>query len=292
MVIDIHGHVGEYKRHYSEVWERIIGGFWHTEESMWNIKPEDVIKDMDENGVDKMVILGLDITFANIATHIDPDYIYEAYLQRWPDRFIGFAAVQPFNDFGLFSQEKIRAFKRAITELGFKGMKTSPCYCDFTPSDPRIYPYYQLCAEYGIPVLLHMGTTSFSPAKIEYGNPCYLERPSKDFPDVKFCAAHFSYPWDTELMGLMRGCPNIWTDISVQVVRPYRLARTIFEAKESGLIDRVMYGTDYPCTKQAQAIKFVRTDLNNILKSTGYPTLTEDEIEGILWKNAKRFLNI
>ncbi len=293
MIIDVHGHVGVYPDHYSEKFATIIGGVFKQDPvSMWTIKPEALLADMEQNGVSKMVILGLDITTSGLATFTNYEYIYETYLKPYPDKFFGFAGVQPFNDLGFLEQEKIANFKNAIENLGFVGMKANPSYCNFYPHDECMYPYYQICSDKNLPVTLHMGVTSFGPAKMDCGRPIYLDSLAKNFPNVKFCAAHLAYPWERELFGMMRGNQNIWADIAVLNVRPYQLAENLFYAKEFGLLDRIMYGTDYPCTTQEAFVPLIKTGINEILEKRGFPTLTEDEIEGILWKNAKRFLNI
>ena len=69
--------------------------------------------------------------------------------------------------------------------------------------------------------------------------------------------------------------------------------------KEYGVIDRVMFASDYvahgydlfsenPTEDFKRWIDYVRIDLNRICETSGWPTFTQDEIDGILYKNAAR----
>ena len=74
MIIDIHTHVGEYKRHYSESFAKIVSEpFGLDPEKTWNIDPNEFIRDMDEAEVDKAVILPLDITRNDPGTKVEDE---------------------------------------------------------------------------------------------------------------------------------------------------------------------------------------------------------------------------
>ena len=109
---------------------------------------------------------------------------------------------------------------------------------------------------------------------------------------MKICAAHMAYPWENQLMGLMRNNKNIYADIAALGVRPNDLAMNLHRAREFGMLDRIMYGTDYPCLKQADYTPMIKTTINNILDSQNLPQLSGAEIEKILGLNAKAFLNL
>jgi predicted TIM-barrel fold metal-dependent hydrolase len=96
---------------------------------------------------------------------------------------------------------------------------------------------------------------------------------------------------------------NLWTDLAMMCERPMKVAWSLVLAKEYGVIDRVMYASDYvsfdydlfsakPLNDFKKWIRFVRSDLNKICDRCGWPTFTRDEIEGILWRNADRLYNL
>jgi len=128
---------------------------------------------------------------------------------------------------------------------------------------------------------------------MEYGKPIHLDDPVQDFPELKFIVAHLGYPWTEELLVLMRKLPNLYADISASVLyRPSILAWNLAMAKEYKVIDRILFGTDYPVTKQKQYIDWVRNKYNQIAEKNAYPTLHHQEIEKILGGNAMRLLDI
>jgi len=294
MIIDIHTHVGEYKRHYSETFAKIFSGKFGEEdiEKMWTIVPEAFWEDMDEAGVEKVVIHSLDLTRGDAGTKLDDDYIYNTYIKIHPDRCIGFSGIQAIDLKGRFSSESLSQFEKAVNEFGFKGLKANPNYSGYAPNDKAMYPFYQKAVDFGVPVMLHMGTTGFTPAKFEYGDPRYLDDVALDFPSLKICAAHMAYPWQKQLFGLMRKCGNVYTDISAQCLRPMELAWHLVLAKEYDLMDRVMWGTDYPCCNPKSFVYWMQKDLNEIAKKCGWPTFSEQEINQMLGENAAEFLGL
>ena len=75
-------------------------------------------------------------------------------------------------------------------------------------------------------------------------------------------------------------------------------------AKEYGVISRVVWGSDYDVfwrspveaasygEKAQKEISWLKKDLNEILHKSGWPTLTEEEIAGILGENSKSFFRL
>jgi predicted TIM-barrel fold metal-dependent hydrolase len=292
-IIDVHTHIGEYEKHWShELAVGVTKGHSGTDyKKMWTVDLDEYMRDMDEANIDVSVVCGIDVTRID-RTKLPIDYIYD-FIRRKPNRLIGFAGVQAIDSKGRFSAESLKNFEKAIKEYGFKGLKLHPSYSHYYPNDKACYPFYQKALELEVPVLIHMGTTPAPFAKLDMGRPIYLDDVAMDFPDLKICAAHLAYPWTQELYGLMRKCQNIYTDISAQCIRPTILAWNLVMAKEYNLMDRVMFGTDYPCCKpRKNFIEWCKTGVNRIAKNVGWPTLSQEDIENLLGKNAMEFLNL
>lgn len=294
MIIDVHTHVGEYRKHFSERYARIFSGkFGEADiEKMWTIERDSFFRDMDEAGVDKIVIHSLDLTRGDPGTKLDDEYVYAMYVKPFPDRCIGFSGIQAIDLAGRYSSLSLMQFEKAVVDYGFRGLKANPNYSGYAPNDKAMYPFYQKAVDLGVPVMLHMGTTGFTPAKFECGRPSCLDDVALDFPSLKICAAHMAYPWQHELFGLMRKCDNVYTDLSALCLRPMELAWHLVLAKEYNLLDRVMWGTDYPCCNPKSFLTWIREDLNNIAKKCGWPTFTEQEIKHIAGDNAVAFLGL
>lgn len=292
MIIDAHIHVGEYKKHFSEAFAKSTSGAFGSEANLWTVEPQKLLRDMDEAGISKAVILGIDITNVDPGTKSPDDYIYNNYLKNYPDRFIAFSGVLPIDSTGRFSPESLKQFERSITELGFKGMKATPSYSHYPPNHRSIYPYYQKAVELKVPVLLHTGMTSFTYAKAEYGNPAYIDDVALDFPNLKICIAHMDYPWSKQLFAVMRKCHNIYTDIAALCLRPMELTWHLVLAKEYQLMDRVMWGTDYPVCNPKNYVNWMQEGLNDVVKRCGWPTFSNQEMNQMLYENACEFLGL
>ena len=55
----------------------------------------------------------------------------------------------------------VAALGDAIEQLGLRGLKVHPSAQGFRPDDPRCFPLWERCAELGVPVLAHCGTTAW-----------------------------------------------------------------------------------------------------------------------------------
>jgi predicted TIM-barrel fold metal-dependent hydrolase len=247
---------------------------------------------MDDAGVNVVVIQGMDVTNTDPDKKDTDEYILENYIKRDPKRFIGFSGVQSRDLQGRFVSGNLAQFVRAVTELGFKGMKALPNYGLYAPDDKSMYPFYQKAVELGVPVMLHMGTSTFTPVKYDYGHPKYLDDVLLDFPDLKICAAHMAYPWQKETLGLMRKCPNLYSDTAALTGRPTELTWNLVLAKEYNLLDRIMWATDYPLCNPKQSSDWIRNGLNAVAEKCGWPVFSDEEIEKMLGINAAKFLGL
>ena len=115
---------------------------------------ERLIREMEEAGIDKTVLLALDGHFAFTANLTYKDYNdYVAnIMNEYPDKFIGFAGIDPRR-----GKEAIQELERCVEELGLKGLKLWPL-TGFYPDDLNFYPFYKRVQELEIPVLMHTGS--------------------------------------------------------------------------------------------------------------------------------------
>jgi len=161
-------------------------------------------------------------------------------------------------------------------------------YAGMSYDDPRMAPYYELAQELGIPVAFH--THSAPPLtasrccpnfRISFGDPMLLEDVLVKYPKLKVQIMHANplvYPM---VLDLMMQYPKIYVELSpFQRFMPrkkfHRMLKTF---QEAGLLGRVMFGTDGD--DHGNAIEAYRSA----------DFLSAVELEGILCKNAARFLS-
>jgi uncharacterized protein len=134
---------------------------------------------------------------------------------------------------------------RRQLDLGAVAMKLHPVHAGFDPADKELYPVYALCAERGVPVIIHSGTSSFPGARARFGDPGLLSDVIEDWPGVQFVFAHGGRGWwyDTAAF-LALAKDNVWLDLAglPPAKLPEYYARFDFER----LAKRFVFGTDWP----------------------------------------------
>ena len=85
---------------------------------------------------------------------------------RYPDRFVGFAYLDPREP------DYLERLRRSVAEHGFKGVKYGPIYNGVGLGDERMQPVYAYLQENDLPLTLHMGTTFTVNSPIDCGRPC------------------------------------------------------------------------------------------------------------------------
>ena len=200
MIIDAHAHVG--------VWPKIgVDG-----------REDTALRLMDRYGIDIACISDVPTDFAMGNREI------HAVCQRHPDRFCGYAFVNP-----LFEQGSLDEIDRCINDYGFIGCKFHTSYNLIAYHDPRYDPLFDRVRELRVPVLFHT-----------WGGGDDIARAAARHPDITMIAGHTGgYDWD-------RGCivgtehPNVYLDPASSCSE-----RGMIEAAVAAVgAERVIFGTD------------------------------------------------
>ena len=156
-----------------------------------------------------------------------------------------------------------------LVSLGLKGVKLHPDFQRFEADSAKAMRVYGLCAEAGLPVLVHTGDHRY-----DYSNPNRIVSVLRAFPNLKFVGAHFGgwSVWD-DAVRLLSCFDNIMVDTSSTF---YALGRERAKALiRTWGTDRVMFGADYPMWNP-------KPDIDCLLDMG----LAEDEYRRIFWDNA------
>ncbi|MFB0562454.1 MAG: amidohydrolase family protein [Candidatus Lokiarchaeia archaeon] len=300
MIIDAHCHVWEeslMSKELKEILFEIAKQFGYDTKLIMDGTAERLIREMDEAGIDKTVILALDYEFAfkGDVTFKDYNDYLANILKEYPDRFIGFCGIDPRRGKGA-----IRELERCVEELGFRGVKFWPL-TGFYPDDRQFYPFYERVEELGVPILCHTG---MGPAKtyLKYNRPVYVDTIAVDFPKIKFQMAHIGDPWTDEAIAVASKNPNVYFDISgfwalASKFLPAHLFQTLAQAKMSCGVGKIVFGSDWPLFAPLVSLKDwvegIKTmSLPPPLEQLGLPDFTEEEKKMILGDNAKRLLDL
>jgi predicted TIM-barrel fold metal-dependent hydrolase len=197
-------------------------------------------------GLDTLaVLLGADAeTTTGVPAY--PNDELAAACRKYPDRFIGFAGIDPWK-----GVQAIHELERCVRELGLKGAKFHPGRQQFYPNDRRFYPLFETASTLGAPVLFHTGmmaagagTPGGRGVRLDYTRPIYLDHLAADFPELTIIAAHPSWPWADEGLALARHKSNVFLDLSGY--SPKYIPPQYIQFANTLLQDQMIFGSDYP----------------------------------------------
>jgi hypothetical protein len=196
---------------------------------------DDLIEDMDENGIDISVLLPIDCT-VSLGKKMSNDSI-AAMVRKYPHRLIGFASVDP-----RAGKSAINELERAVKELGLKGLKLHPSLQEFYPNDKQYYPLYEKCVELDLPITWHCGM-GFGMRHIT-ADPIYVDEVAFDFPQLRMDIAHAAWPWHENCFMTCLARDNVYFDINAW--RPKFLPPRVIEYANTVLTNKVLFSTSFP----------------------------------------------
>ena len=262
---------------------------WWAPERTWTVEDQQVdlerlVAHMDAGGVDRAIVFGF--AARPYECRADDAAIFDA-VERHPERFIPFHAVDPFG-----GAPARRLLERRVRDDGFRGLKLAPAYNHMGLADPRLYPIYAKAEELGVPVIVHTGSTRLPGALLRWQDPRELDEVGAAFPGLRLWMAHCGmHRWLDALAVLARHRAmaadlSFWGRLPVHMV-----AEAMVYAKHIGVLDRLMWGTDYPFWGQAADIARWRKVPADQARLGLEPALDEADLAGLLGANAARQLD-
>ena len=144
-------------------------------------------------------------------------------------------------------------------------------YLHFEPAHPHYRRYYELAAQFRVPVIFHTGDTYSPGAKLKYAHPLGVDEVAVDHPDTRFVIAHLGNPWTVDAAEVVYKNLNVWADLSGLVVGNEIAPRT--DDEYDALADlavrvrqafryaerptRFVFGTDWPLIPIAAYKRFI-----------------------------------
>ena len=100
------------------------------------------------------------------------------------------------------------------------------------------------------------------------------------YPDLRVVMAHLGHPRQADTCVVIRKHPNVYADLSANFYRPYSFWEQLVKASEWNVLDKILFGTDWPVTDVAETIDSLRK-VNDIVEGTKLPRVDADAIEAI-----------
>jgi predicted TIM-barrel fold metal-dependent hydrolase len=205
-------------------------------------EPQMLVEMMDEAGV----------AVAGIVGYVSPDVMgYPREINDWiatyvsaaPDRLFGYGSVHP-----RFSQDPAADMDHVLGDLGLRAVKIHPSHQLYAPNAylqglDGLRTVYEKASDYGVPVAIHTGTSTFPKARNRFAEPLLIEDVAIDFPELVLLLCHGGRPlWTEQAFFLVRRFPTVYMDISG--IPPQHLLSRYFPRLEA-IADKTLYGSDW-----------------------------------------------
>lgn len=231
-------------------------------------------------GVDLAFVFGLRADAAGVDT---PNAYIEQFCRDTQTNTVGFMALDP-------SHEDVLAHLADGVARGLRGIKLYPVLALFDPRDRRYDAFYSAATEAGLVVLWHMGATPSPVGDLTVSNPLVVDEVARRHPGLTQIIAHMGHPWQRETVVVLRKNRRVFSDVSAQWARPFDGYRALVRAQEWGVVDKLLFGSDYPIWTPQQAADGLRS-LADITPS-GLPRVGTETIDWLLNGDPREALGI
>lgn len=208
-----------------------------------------------------------------------------AFVRSRPGKYIGFFSVHPDDP------DMLDEAERARTDLGLKGLKLGLNYQNADPLGENAFRLYAWAEAHGLPMLLHQGTSPVRFADIDYAHPRHTDRIAMAFPKLRIVMAHIGHPFFLDALMVARKHPHVYADISGAALRPWGFYGALAAALEWGVLDRLLFGSDYPASTPEETMRLLRA-VNDAQPGGGAPRIPEEAIEAIIARDSLALLGL
>ena len=227
---------------------------------------ESFVAEIHEAGITAAVVVGRDTPNLTVSN----DKVFE--VTRFHPALLGIASVDPQKP------DALQELERAIRQLGLLGVNIEPGFGvpPLQADDPLLYPVYEACAAFGVPVFLMSGPTT---PDMDYARPEAVGRVARQFPHLPIVCYHGFYPYVNEIIGVAFRYENVHLVPDMYIFMPG--GHLYVEAANGFLRDQLLFGTSYPFRAMRQTVDdFMQLGFN------------ESVLDHVLFNNAKRLLGV
>lgn len=213
---------------------------------------DQLVHEMDEAGVERAVLLVPDFTLRTPCplTLEEMAERHHAIRLRHPDRFWVYIGLDPRR-----GKEGVELLDRMVGDYGFDGVKLYPP-CGYSPSDPALFAYYEVCAAHGLPVFVHTGPTAAS-FDYEPAHPLQIDGAARAFPSVSFVLGHGGVA-HVDVAGYLAAYRrNVYLDIGgfAGTARLGDWPEHLNRLFRLGLNHKIIFGTDWPVNRMSGGLR-------------------------------------
>lgn len=186
------------------------------------------------------------------------------------------------------TDEDFQDCRRWLKDGLIKGMKLYCGYEHYYPYDEKYQRVYDLCVEFGVPVMIHTGDTFSSKGKLRFSHPLHIDEVAVDNPELKIIICHLGNPWIQDCEEVIYKNKNVYADISGLVLGEFS------HYFEDFMVDKVteflnyageprylLYASDWPLSSMESYLNFAAK-----------LELTQHSRELLMFRNAQALFKI
>ncbi len=227
---------------------REVFRWWRMEDHLKGHAPREFLRLMDEAGVEMVLVPAARMrSFRTQRPLWDvPVRDVAELVETAPDRFAGLYGIDPWT-----RMDGVRELEDAVRRRGFVGAHLHPYGFGLPLNDAAYYPFYAKCVELDVPLVVQVGHSAESmPSAL--GRPLLLDDVALYFPELRIVGAHTGWPWVEELIALAWKHRHVYIGTSAHAPRHWDPSLVRF--LNSRGIGKVLFGTDYPVLRHADAL--------------------------------------
>ncbi|MDQ3839332.1 MAG: amidohydrolase family protein [Thermoproteota archaeon] len=182
----------------------------------------------------------------------------------------------------------LKNYRKWLKDKIIKGIKLYCGYEHYYPSNEKYQQIYDMCTEFGSPVMIHTGNTLSNTAKIKFSHPLNIDDIAVDNPELKIVMCHVGNPWIIDCQEIMYKNKNVYADISGLIIGDFTLdTERYYATKISELLSyvgkkhRLLFGSDWPICNMDSYLRFVQK-----------MKLDQESLDLLMFKNAKSIFGI
>lgn len=230
---------------------------------------------------------------------LSPLEAQHAFVTAYPERSMLCGAVDPLHH-GI--EGACEEMERQVVELGARSFKFYNGHIDESwRCDDRdvAYPLYEKAQSLGVDVLQFHKGLPFGQWDVDSLRPVDLQRPARDFPDLKFVIHHLALPYFEETLSIASRFPNVHLALSGVLsmikVAPRQVQEQLGKLLQVVGPDKLMWGSEAAMTGPPGPFlnQFMKLEIPEDLRSGfGFPQITLEDKRKILGLNMARLFNV
>jgi hypothetical protein len=232
--------------------------------------------------VDKTLVMGF------VSRHLGaevPNELIAEHVADHPASLVGIAAIDPTDP------DAPEQVARCLDREEFRGITVSPAAQHFHPADSRAMAVYEIAAQRGAPVFFNQGTHFHSKGSMSHGQPLPLDEIALEYEDLTMVISSLGYPWVEEGIALLGKHPRIYGDVASLLRRPWQAYNALVLGHQFNVMDKVLFGSDFPYSTAAEAIETVYR-LHEVTQGTNLPSVPRETLRSMVERDALTALGI